>query len=217
MRTLESTPMIDKSEFLVSLSHRAEGRVLIGIDEVGRGCLAGPVVTCALAFPNGVPIVLQPLLADSKALSAAKREKIAKILPDHCCYALGAASVDEIQSLNILHATLLAMRRAVFRLGIPGYAVVDGNQMPKLPIDGETIIKGDSLIPEIMAASIMAKVARDFLMMKLGLRYNNYGFGVHAGYPTPFHRTALISHGACPHHRQKFISKILAKAEKLIS
>ncbi len=189
-----------------ALAETSGGRVA-GVDEVGRGPLAGPVVAAAVVFPHGVPAALTPLIADSKTLSAAWREKAAAALRASPAveFGVGAASVAEIARLNILGASLLAMRRAVRRLPVaPNVALVDGNRAPDLPCPVRCVVGGDARSLSIAAASILAKVLRDRLMTRLAVRYPGYGFERHAGYPTAFHRAALALIGPCRHHRRGF-------------
>jgi ribonuclease HII len=178
---------------------RGEGLVA-GIDEVGRGPLAGPVVAAAV-------ILVRPVrgLADSKVLSPEERERIAARIRRTARIGIGAASVAEIDRLNILQASLLAMRRAVARLGcVPDLALVDGNRAPELPCPAEAIVDGDAIVPVISAASIVAKVTRDRLMRRLADRYPGYGWETNVGYPTPAHVEALGQIGPCCHHRRSF-------------
>lgn len=173
---------------------------LAGVDEVGRGPLAGPVLAAAV-------ILRRPVagLADSKTLAPARRERLAAELADAAWIGIGAASTAEIERLDILRASLLAMRRAVLRLPVPPASVlVDGNRAPDLPVPVACIVGGDARVPEIMAASIVAKVLRDRLMARLDQRWPGYGFAAHAGYPTAAHRAALGRLGPCPHHRRTF-------------
>jgi len=184
----------------------AGGRVA-GVDEVGRGPLAGPVLAAAVVFPRGVPADLARLLNDSKRLTAARREAAYRALlrSGHAEIGVGAASVYEIAGLNILHAALLAMRRAVFRLPVaPGSALVDGDKPPPLDCPVRCVIGGDGLSLSIAAASIIAKVTRDRLMARLARRYPGYGWEQNAGYATALHRDALRRLGATPHHRASF-------------
>lgn len=177
--------------------------LVAGVDEAGRGPLAGPVVAAAVILDE-----LQPIagLADSKLLSAARRERLfdeirAKAL---CCH-IASASVEEIDRLNILQATMLAMRRAVEGLRLmPARVLVDGNRIPVLPIPATAIVRGDALVPSISAASILAKVHRDRLCVELDAQHPDYGFATHKGYPTAEHLAALRAHGACPAHRRSF-------------
>lgn len=177
--------------------------LLAGVDEAGRGPLAGPVVAAAVILDARQPI---SGLADSKVLSARQREKLfdqirAKALA--CCIA--EATVQEIDQLNILQATLLAMRRAVAGLRLsPHCVLVDGNRLPVLPMPAHAIVKGDAKVQAIAAASILAKVYRDRLCLDLHEHYPHYGFATHKGYPTVEHLSALREHGACAAHRRSF-------------
>lgn len=186
----------------IGLTGMTPGRVVAGVDEVGRGPLAGPVVATAV-------ILREPFdgLADSKKLSPKRREQVARELIDHpdVLIGMGAASVTEIDRLNILQASLLAMMRAVRGLAIyPDLALIDGNKIPTLDCPAEAVIGGDALIPAISAASIVAKVARDRLMTRLDQRYPGYGWWQNAGYPTKEHRAALRNLGLTRHHRTSF-------------
>ncbi len=176
---------------------------IAGIDEVGRGPLAGPVVAVAVVLPDGFPT---DMLDDSKKLSAAKRETVNSLLrtTPGVEIGIGAASVGEILRLNILQANFLAMRRALARLGPVDLALVDGNADPGLPCQVRCIIGGDGSEPAISAASIIAKVLRDRLMARLALRYPGYGWERNAGYGTQVHLDALRTLGATPHHRAGF-------------
>ena len=177
--------------------------LIAGVDEVGRGPLAGPVVAAAVILDPTRPIAG---LADSKKLSPARREQLSvEIRAKAWAWALGRAEVAEIDRLNILHASLLAMRRAVAALSIaPDQALVDGNRCPKLACPCEAIVKGDATVPVIGAASILAKVARDAELRELHDRYPQYDFARHKGYPTAAHLDALRRHGPCPEHRRSF-------------
>ncbi len=182
------------------------GRVA-GVDEAGRGPLAGPVVAAAVVFPAGVPKGLRPLLDDSKKLTAPARQTAFEALQACGTVEIGvaAASVDEIARLNILHASLLAMRRAVLRLpSVPDLALVDGNRAPSLPCSVQCCIGGDAASLSIAAASIVAKVIRDRVMARLATRYPAFGWQINAGYGTPAHRAALHRVGPCRHHRAAF-------------
>jgi ribonuclease HII len=174
-----------------------------GIDEVGRGCLAGPVYAAAVIL---LPRHRLKGLADSKALSPDQREALdPKIRAVALAWAIGIASVEEIDRLNILRATFLAMARAVAGLGLrPEACVVDGNQAPPLDLPVRTVVGGDALVPSIMAASIVAKVARDAELRRLDAEHPAYGFARHKGYATPEHQQALLAHGPCAIHRMSF-------------
>ncbi|HET6307612.1 MAG TPA: ribonuclease HII [Rhodopila sp.] len=183
----------------------AGGRVA-GVDEVGRGPLAGPVVAAAVILPLDTPAQLAAMLDDSKKLTAAQRLAAFHALRASTAeIGIGAASVAEILQLNILHASMLAMRRAVQRLGAaPDVALVDGNYPPKLGCVVQCVIGGDALCLSIAAASIVAKVVRDRAMQRLALRFPGYGWESNAGYATESHRAALRRLGATRHHREKF-------------
>lgn len=174
-----------------------------GVDEVGRGPLAGAVLAAAVILDPARPI---DGLTDSKVLTARKRERLAPLICEQSvAWAIGRAEVDEIDSINILQASLLAMQRAVEGLSIrPDHVQVDGNRCPVLACSVEAIIKGDLLIPAIGAASIVAKVARDQEMIELDRRYPQYGFARHKGYPTREHLAALREHGVLEEHRRSF-------------
>lgn len=175
--------------------------LVAGVDEVGRGPLAGPVITCAVILLRPVPD-----LADSKVLNAKERERLALLIRKNAVLALGAASTRTIAEINILHASMVAMARAVARLARrPGLVLVDGNRVPKgLAVPCEAIVQGDASVDCIAAASIVAKVTRDRLMARVGARWPDYGFERHAGYPTRAHKAAIVAHGPCPHHRRGF-------------
>lgn len=177
--------------------------LIAGVDEVGRGPLAGPVVTAAVILDPDRPVAG---LADSKQLTARRREALAgEIKESALAWALGRADVDEIDSLNILQATLLAMQRAVAGLEPrPDRALVDGNRCPDLACPSEAVVGGDGCVPVISAASILAKVARDREMTELDARYPGYGFARHKGYPTRAHLGALRALGVTPVHRRSF-------------
>lgn len=176
---------------------------VFGVDEVGRGPLAGPVVAAAVAWVSDVPGV-----RDSKALSPAARRRLDAAIRAANPVALGAASVAEIDRLNILNATLLAMRRAIDTLaalaGAPALVLVDGNRAPGGAFPERAIVGGDGCEPAIAAASIVAKVARDALMVRLHAADPRYGFASHRGYPSPAHLAALARFGPGPHHRRSF-------------
>ena len=177
--------------------------LVAGVDEAGRGPLAGPVVAAAVILDDQNPIAG---LADSKVLTAAKREKLYdEIRAKALCFCIAEASVEEIDTVNILQATMLAMSRAVTGLRLkPVRVLVDGNRLPPLDVPGEAIVKGDALVQSISAASILAKVTRDRWCQQLHQQYPQYGFDAHKGYGTAVHLAALREHGACPEHRRSF-------------
>jgi len=177
--------------------------LVAGVDEAGRGPLAGPVVAAAVILDVQNPI---KGLTDSKKLTPLRREAFFdEIRAKALCCSIATASVEEIDQLNILQATLLAMRRAVEGLRLTPFRVlVDGNRLPVLRIQAEAIVKGDALVPAISAASILAKVHRDRLCADMDQRYPHYGFGKHKGYGTAEHLAALQAHGACEQHRKTF-------------
>ncbi len=186
--------------------------IVCGVDEAGRGPLAGPVVAAAVILDFNNPI---DGLADSKKLSEKTRSKLSlEIKRFSVSWAVGRAEVEEIDKINILQATLLAMRRAVLGLGVtPDLVRIDGNQKPDLLMQMETIIRGDESVAEISAASILAKVTRDQEMQALDTIYPQYGFKKHKGYPTKAHVAALQEHGVSPIHRQSFgpVKRLLQK------
>ncbi len=177
--------------------------LVAGVDEAGRGPLAGPVVAAAVILDGADPIAG---LADSKKLSATRRERLFdQIRARALCCSIALATVEEIDRLNILQATMLAMQRAVRGLRLkPARVLVDGNCLPVLDVLGQAIVRGDALVPAISAASILAKVHRDRWCAQLDLAYPAYGFAAHKGYGTPQHLAALQTHGACPEHRRSF-------------
>lgn len=177
--------------------------LIAGVDEVGRGPLAGPVVTAAVILDPNRPIAG---LTDSKKLTAKRREALVPLIQQQAlCWAMGRAEVFEIDSLNILQASLLAMQRAVNSLSVrPDTAWVDGIHAPQLEMTVKTIIQGDLTVPAIAAASILAKVARDQEMVEWDKRYPGYGFAQHKGYPTVSHKQALIRLGVTEIHRRSF-------------
>ena len=193
----------------VALVWDAPGLVA-GVDEAGRGPLAGPVVAAAVILDELNPIAG---LADSKKLSARKREQLFdEIRAKALCCSIAEASVEEIDRLNILQATMLAMQRAVQGLRLkPAKVLVDGNRLPQLGMLAEAIVKGDALVPAISAASILAKVHRDRWCVQCHEQYPQYGFAGHKGYGTAEHMAALQEHGACPQHRKTFapVSRVL--------
>jgi ribonuclease HII len=203
---------------------RQSGRILCGVDEAGRGPLAGPVVAAAVVIPENFPAKIAKQINDSKKLTPQAREEIFPFIVEHCACTVTLASVDEIDTFNILRATLMAMGRAVeslqrgthpqqaeyFMLAYNGPplelhgALIDGNQKPSISCPAHLYVKGDSKSLSIAAASILAKVMRDRLMHRLHEEFPHYGFINHAGYGTPEHLEALRIHGPCPHHRQSF-------------
>lgn len=186
----------------VSLDWTPPGLVA-GVDEAGRGPLAGPVFAAAVILDD-----LQPIagLADSKALTAAKRARLFdEVRAKALCFCIAQASVEEIDRLNILQATMLAMQRAVHGLRLkPALVRVDGNRLPVLPMTAEAIVKGDATVQAISAASILAKVARDLFCEQMHQSHPQYGFATHKGYGTAEHLAALREHGASPWHRRSF-------------
>lgn len=183
-----------------------DGTIICGVDEAGRGPLAGPVIAAAAILPaEGLPADLAAQINDSKKLSAARREHLFVPLTRLCRYAVGEADVAEIDAMNILWASMLAMQRAVDRLPVkPDIALIDGNRCPHLACPARPIVKGDSISLSIAAASIIAKVMRDRLMTKLAVQYPFYGWDKNAGYGTTQHLAALRAHGATPWHRDSF-------------
>lgn len=183
---------------------------IAGVDEVGRGPLVGAVVTAAVILDPRNPI---EGLADSKKLSEKRRIILAEEIKEKALsWSLGRAEPEEIDELNILQATMLAMQRAVANLSIqPDFVLVDGNRLPTLPMPAQAVIKGDSLVAEISAASILAKVARDLEMIELDKIYPEYHFAKHKGYPTKLHFEKLKEFGVTPYHRKSFapVSKLL--------
>lgn len=177
--------------------------LIAGVDEAGRGPLAGPVVAAAVILDELHPI---KGLADSKKLTALRREQLYdEIQAKALCCSIALATVEEIDRLNILQATMLAMKRAVEGLRLrPHKVLVDGNRLPSLNILAEAIVKGDALVPAISAASILAKVYRDRWCAQYHLEFPQYGFATHKGYGTAAHLAALKAHGACPQHRKSF-------------
>ncbi len=185
---------------------QSAGGVVVGIDEVGRGPLAGPVIACAVILDqNHLPARLLETLDDSKKLSAKLRRELQEILISCAVIGLGRAEVHEIDQINILNATLLAMSRAYDALGKRAdLALVDGNRAPKLPCAVQTVVKGDGISLSIAAASVVAKVARDAEMTQLAQLFPGYGWERNAGYGTADHMAALQRLGPTPHHRKSF-------------
>ncbi|MBK7052600.1 MAG: ribonuclease HII [Rhodoferax sp.] len=202
MRSSKSSKAKPAARLPVELNWSISG-LMAGVDEAGRGPLAGPVMAAAVILDDRQPI---KGLADSKKLTAKQREKLFdEIRAKALCCSVAQASVEEIDQLNILQATLLAMRRAVDGLRLPPKLVlVDGNRLPALTMQAKAIVKGDSLVPAISAASILAKVSRDRWCAEYDLQFPQYGFARHKGYGTAAHLAALAEHGACPEHRKTF-------------
>lgn len=188
---------------------KAKGYTAIcGVDEAGRGPLAGPVCAAAVILPDDTII---EGVNDSKKLSEKKREALFDVIISSVrSYSIAYATVDEIENMNILNATMLAMKRAVEGLNVKAdYAMIDGNRLPNLDIDSEFIIKGDAKSMSIAAASILAKVSRDRLLYEYAKEYPQYHFDKHKGYGTKVHVEALKKYGPCPYHRLSFLGKIL--------
>ncbi len=178
-----------------------------GIDEAGRGPLAGPVCAAAVILPLDCHI---DGLNDSKKLTEKKREALFPLIQEKAlAWGIGWASAEEIDAINILQATFLAMKRAVEQLSVqPGWALVDGNRMPPLDVPGETVVKGDAQCASIAAASILAKVSRDRLLEEWDTLYPEYGFAKHKGYGTKAHYDAILRHGVLPIHRKSFLKNL---------
>lgn len=189
------------------------GALIAGVDEAGRGSLAGPVVAACVVLPVTDELSLPSFIRDSKTLSPAQREQACRWLYRHApVVSVGLATVAEIERLNILQASLLAMRRAVENAVMrPQMVLIDGAHVPSaLPCPAEAVVGGDSRVPVISAASIVAKVVRDHLMNHLHSLYPQYGFAQHKGYATPAHRRAIVEFGLCPQHRPSFCTNVLA-------
>lgn len=185
----------------------AEGvKVICGVDEAGRGPLAGPVCAAAVILPEHLEI---PGLTDSKKLTDKKRRELFPVIKEQAiAYGIGLASEQEIDGINILQATFLAMERALAQLTVkPDLALIDGNREKDFGIPVKTVVKGDSLSANIAAASVLAKVTRDDLMIEMARTYPEYGFEIHKGYGTKAHYAALTEHGASPIHRMSFLKK----------
>lgn len=192
--------------------------LIAGVDEVGRGPLVGAVVTAAVILDPARPIAG---LADSKKLSEKRRLALYDEIKEKALsWSLGRAEPEEIDQLNILHATMLAMQRAVAGLHLtPDFVLIDGNRCPALAMPSQAVVKGDSLVKEISAASIIAKVTRDREMVELDLRYPEYGFAQHKGYPTALHMEKLAQHGATAQHRRSFapVRNVLMDADVAVT
>jgi ribonuclease HII len=193
-----------------------KGPLLAGVDEVGRGPIAGPVVACAVIMPADEPAIRG--VDDSKKLTAEEREKLApKIRAKAIAFGIGAASVHEIDTINIYQASRLAMTRALSRLSVtPNHVIIDGNRIRTLPVAHTPVPHGDARCYSIACASILAKVTRDYLMTRLAVKYPAYTWDHNAGYTTRAHVAGLISSGITPHHRRSFtrINELLAQLER---
>ena len=191
-------------------AHENGYKVVCGIDEAGRGPLAGPVFAAAVVLPENYS---HPVLNDSKKLSEKKRDAVYDdIIKDAVCYSVGIATEEEIDEINILNATFLAMKRAVDGLSIkPDFAYIDGNQYPKTGVKEETIVKGDGKCISVAAASIIAKVSRDRFMLEIDKQYPEYQFGKHKGYGTKLHYEMIEKYGVSKVHRRSFLKKILGE------
>lgn len=192
---------------------RTQYPVFCGVDEAGRGPLAGDVYAAAVILPEGLEI---PGLNDSKKLSEKRREELAPIIKEQAlAWCIASATVAEIEELNILQAALLAMQRAVAGLNPqPQFVITDGNQAPVLPMPVQTVIGGDAASASIAAASVLAKTARDAALRELDAQYPQYGFSAHKGYGTKAHYAAIDEYGVCPAHRPSFLKKYYERKEK---
>ena len=181
---------------------------ICGVDEAGRGPLAGPVCAAAVILHKGE---IKEGVNDSKKLTEKKREALYDVIKEKAvAYSIAFASVEEIEEMNILNATMLAMKRAVEGLEVPAdYAMIDGNKIPDLNIPAECVVKGDANSMSIAAASILAKVTRDRLCAEYETEYPQYGFAKHKGYGTKFHREMILKYGPCKIHRMSFLKKLL--------
>ncbi len=193
-----------------SKAHENGYKVVCGIDEAGRGPLAGPVFAAAVILPENYS---HPVLNDSKKLSEKKRDAVYDdIIKDALSYSVGIATEEEIDEINILNATFLAMKRAVEGLNIkPDFAYIDGNQYPKTGVKEETIVKGDGKCISVAAASIIAKVSRDRFMLEIDRQYPEYQFSKHKGYGTKLHYEMIEKYGVSKVHRRSFLKKILGE------
>ncbi len=195
--------MLEFEELYTSQGFRA----ICGVDEAGRGPLAGPVFAAAVILPEGLEI---EGVTDSKKLSEKKRDELFDVICEKAiAYSIASASVEEIEELNILQADMLAMKRAVEGLSVKAdFAMIDGNKTPALDIPSVAIVKGDAKSESIAAASILAKVSRDRLMMEMAEKYPQYKFEKHKGYGTKLHREAILEYGPCEIHRMSFLKKL---------
>jgi ribonuclease HII len=202
--------MTDKNMWLIEDSFYEQGiGVICGVDEAGRGPLAGPVCAAAVILPHHLEI---PGLDDSKKLTDKRRRELMPVIKEQAiAYGIGFASHEEIDEINILQATFLAMQRALDQLqGKADFALIDGNREKDFGLPVKTVVKGDSLSANIAAASVIAKVTRDELMEEMAKEYPQYGFEIHKGYGTKAHYAALMEHGPCPIHRMTFLKKFYA-------
>lgn len=208
--------MVQK-ELFTNIETNNPSTIIVGLDEAGRGPLAGPVYAAAVILPNNFPF---EILNDSKKLSMKKRKEIELIIKNEAlAYSIAFATAKEIDELNILWASMLAMRRAYLKISkiYPkniDLALIDGNRVPDIPINSKAIVKGDSKIHEIMAASILAKNKRDEIMNLCDKKWPIYGFKKHMGYPTKVHREMLEKYGTCPIHRKSFSFKKVIDGQK---
>lgn len=204
MTTVKEKPNLYEIE---NALHEKGLTLICGVDEVGRGPLVGPVCAAAVILPQGLVI---NGLNDSKKLTEKKRETLYDVITaEAVSWAIGLATPQEIDSLNILQATFLAMRRAVSGLhAVPNYVLVDGNGDPHLALPTETVVKGDGRAACVAAASVLAKVTRDRLLTALGAQYPGYGFEKHKGYPTQEHYEAIARYGITPEHRRSFLKTL---------
>ena len=204
--------MSDKNMWAIEAELYDQGFELIcGVDEAGRGPLAGPVCAAAVILPRDLVI---PGLDDSKKLTDKRRRELIPIIKEQAiAWGIGMASHEEIDEINILQATFLAMERALAQLQVkPGIALIDGNREKDFGLPVKTVVKGDSLSANIAAASVLAKVTRDELMEAMAAEYPQYGFEIHKGYGTKAHYAALTEHGACAIHRRSFLKKFYGQA-----
>ncbi len=198
-------------DFSIEIAAKEKGyKAVCGVDEAGRGPLAGPVYAAAVILPEGCEI---EGLNDSKKLTEKKREALFDVIIDKAVsFCIASVSEKDIDEINILQATFLAMKKAVEGLDVPAdYALIDGNRMPPLSIEGETVIKGDAKSPSVAAASILAKVSRDRYMLELDKMLPEYQFAKHKGYGTKLHYEMLEAHGISEHHRMSFLGSFINK------
>lgn len=204
-------------DFDISYAERLNIKYLCGTDEAGRGPLAGPVVAAACVFPKDALTNGIDGLDDSKKLTEKKRDILFDRIKDACIsWAVGTASPVEIDEINILNASLLAMKRAIEKLSVkPEFILADGNRVGDFPCPAEAVVKGDAKSMSVAAASVIAKVTRDRLCAALDALYPQYGFAKHKGYPTKEHKAAVFKYGPCPEHRESFLGFLEREAEKL--